>query len=280
MIRARGKIACFVSSRETGSTVARARMPRGSRMRKRMRQPAHRTTVSHRRRRAFRRCNVLPTGPGRPRIARHGARARKACVLFLLLRDRQRSGACARARRGRRLRKVEATAGTLHHGLASKEIRFPPVPFPSNVQREITNSAARRARAASSGTSPLPERQTDSEVARARVPRKCRLCVGGRRWHIAPRSRTVEGGLSAGEISFQRARTDHNQRDTARALGKLACFASSRGRLAAQRRARACHAKSGCGPCRPVSPKDSIKASHETRNRPEECLGSTMVGRP
>ena len=26
------------------------------------------------------------------------------------------------------------------------------------------------------------------------------------------------------------------------------------------------------GPCRPVSPKDSTKASHETRNRPEECL--------
>ena len=34
------------------------------------------------------------------------------------------------------------------------------------------------------------------------------------------------------------------------------------------------------GPCRPVSPKDPIKASHETRNRPEECLGSTMAGRP
>ena len=34
------------------------------------------------------------------------------------------------------------------------------------------------------------------------------------------------------------------------------------------------------GPCRPVSPKDSIKASHETRNRPEECLGSAMAGRP
>ena len=27
-------------------------------------------------------------------------------------------------------------------------------------------------------------------------------------------------------------------------------------------------------------PKDSTKASHETRNRPEECLGSTMAGRP
>ena len=34
------------------------------------------------------------------------------------------------------------------------------------------------------------------------------------------------------------------------------------------------------GPCRPVSPKYSIKASHETRNRPEECLGSAMAGRP
>ena len=35
------------------------------------------------------------------------------------------------------------------------------------------------------------------------------------------------------------------------------------------------------GPCRPVSPnKDSIKASHETRNRPEECLDSAMAGRP
>ena len=34
------------------------------------------------------------------------------------------------------------------------------------------------------------------------------------------------------------------------------------------------------GPCRPVSPKDPIKASHETRNRLEECLGSTIAGRP
>ena len=34
------------------------------------------------------------------------------------------------------------------------------------------------------------------------------------------------------------------------------------------------------GPCRPVSSKDSIKASHKTRNRPEECLDSTMAGRP
>ena len=34
------------------------------------------------------------------------------------------------------------------------------------------------------------------------------------------------------------------------------------------------------GPCRPISPKDSIKASHETRNRPEECRGSTVAGRP
>ena len=34
------------------------------------------------------------------------------------------------------------------------------------------------------------------------------------------------------------------------------------------------------GPCRPVSPKDSIKASHETRNRPEECLAARwQVGR-
>ena len=31
--------------------------------------------------------------------------------------------------------------------------------------------------------------------------------------------------------------------------------------------------------CRPVSPKGAIKASHETRSRPEECLGSTMAGR-
>ena len=35
------------------------------------------------------------------------------------------------------------------------------------------------------------------------------------------------------------------------------------------------------GPCRPISPKDPIKASHETRNRPEGFLvGRTMAGRP
>ena len=91
MARARGKIACFASSRETGRTVARAHVPRGSRMRKRMSQLADRTTVSHRRRRASRRCNVLLTGLDRPQPARHGVHARQACVLCLLLRDRQRS---------------------------------------------------------------------------------------------------------------------------------------------------------------------------------------------
>ena len=34
------------------------------------------------------------------------------------------------------------------------------------------------------------------------------------------------------------------------------------------------------GPCRPVSPNDSTKASHEICNSPEECLDSAMAGRP
>ena len=44
-----------------------------------------------------------------------------------------------------------------------------------------------------------------------------RLCVGGRSWHAAPRYCTEIERLSAGTVRFYTARTDHNQRDTARA---------------------------------------------------------------
>ena len=62
-------------------------------------QLARRTTVVRRKKEASRRCSTLPWRVGQSQRARHGARARQACVLRHLTKDSQRSGASSRAMR-------------------------------------------------------------------------------------------------------------------------------------------------------------------------------------
>ena len=60
------------------------------------------------------------------------------------------------------------------------------------------------------------------------VPRKSRLCIGARSWHVAPRSCTEGERPPAGALCFHKTWTDRNQRGTARTRGRLACYAFSR----------------------------------------------------
>ena len=84
-------------------------------------------------------------------------------------------------------------------------------------------------------------REIASAAAHARVPRESRLCVGGRSWHVIPRPRAEGERPLAGAVHLHIARTDHNQRGTARARSKLACCASSREIASAVARARVPH---------------------------------------
>ena len=80
---------------------------------------------------------------------------------------------------------LEVTARTSRHGLAPKETGLSPVQYPRIFRRLITATAALRAcgKVACVATS----RETASAVARACVPRECRVRVGGHSSHVAPR---------------------------------------------------------------------------------------------
>ena len=71
---------------------------------------------------------------------------------------------------------LEAAAGTSHHGRVLRERGLSPVQCFCTRYGPITTSAARRA---SKPACCAYSRETCSEVARACVPRKSRLCVGG-----------------------------------------------------------------------------------------------------
>ena len=207
-------------------------------------QLACRTTVWLRRREASRRCSALSYGLGRPQPARYGARARQARVLRLLPRDSQCSGAPARATRRSRLcingrswhvaprscsEREKPPAGVLHlHGA-----------WADHNQRGTARARGKLACCASS-------QETVNAVARARMPRESRLCVGGRSWHVAPRSRNEERCLPPVYCLS-------NMRNTiTTSAARHARTASSRAvppreRQAPQWRARVCHAKGGCG---------------------------------
>ena len=93
-----------------------------------------------------------------------------ACIrLACCASSRETASAEARSRLPREswLRKVEATAGTSHHGLVPKEGGFPTAHCPFVVYRSIATSATRRARAARSRAAPPAERQPAQRRARA-----------------------------------------------------------------------------------------------------------------
>ena len=60
------------------------------------------------------------------------------------------------------------------------------------------------------------------------MPRECRLRVGGRCSHVAPRSCTERESPFAGAALSYGAQNDHNQRSTACARSNVSCFATSR----------------------------------------------------
>ena len=95
--RARSKLACFATSRETATAVALACVPCECRLR----VGGHSSHVAPRScaeiERPFCRCGTLPWCVNRSRPAQHGARARRARMFCHLPRDSQHSGACTRA---------------------------------------------------------------------------------------------------------------------------------------------------------------------------------------
>ena len=139
---------------------------------------------------------------------------------------------------------LEVTARTSHHGLAPKERGLPPVQYPLKVRKPTTASAARRARAASSRVF-ATSRETASAVALARATRKPAACWRpqlARRTTVLHRKREAFRRCSA--FLVRKPITD--QRGTARARGKLACFATSRETASAVALARATRMPAAC----------------------------------
>ena len=71
-------------------------------------------------------------------------------------------------------------------------------------------------------------RDRQRSATRARLPRESRLCVSRRSWHVAPRSCAKGDRPLTGVVPFCSARIDRNQRGTACARCKRACFIISR----------------------------------------------------
>ena len=104
--------------------------------------------------------------------------------------------------------------------------------------------ARQGARATQARVLHLLARESERSGALACVPRKSRLCVGGRSGHVAPRS-CVEGDRPlADAVPFYKVRTDHSH-GTARTRGKRAC-ASSQQRASTVARLRTRHARAFC----------------------------------
>ena len=94
---------------------------------------------------------------------------------------------------------LEVTARRSHQGLAPKERGLPPVQCSPTVRGPTTISEARREGAESLRVSSPPGQW------RFRVPRECRLHVGGHSSHVVPRSCTGRERPPAGAAPFQYA---------------------------------------------------------------------------
>ena len=90
----------------------------------------------------------------------------------------------------------------------------------------------------------LLPRDSDRNGAPARLPGESRLCVGGRGWHVAPRSYAEGERHLARVVPLYKVCTDHTQRGTAPARRKCACSASFRETAGVVKRVT--HAKAGC----------------------------------
>ena len=121
--------------------------------------------------------------------------------------------------------KLEAAAGTSHHGCAPKERGLSLSQRPLVGSKQIKTSVARRVRSKAECCASFP----DTESADAPASRELR--GAGMKLEAAAGSShhgRDEGGESlAVAASFGRVRTDHNHRDTTRMRSKLECCVSS-----------------------------------------------------
>ena len=182
-------------------------------------------------------------GAEQPQPARHGARASQARVLRLLSRERERSGALARAPLESRMCWRPRLARRRVLNRREQASRWCIV-FSSSADRP--QSARYGARASQARVVRLLPRESERSGARACAPRKSRLCVGGRSWQVAPRSCTEGDRPVAGAVPFHRIHADYNQRGTARANRKLLCCACSPETASAVARSCVRRAKAGC----------------------------------
>ena len=152
-------------------------------------QLARRTAAARRTRQTCRRCSALPLGlittPSVARCAR-GINLRAEPLL-----KRQRAQWRTPALDSHAVAGCALAAGTSHHGRSPKETVIPPVQRPSLGYKPTSASAAWRVRDRPSCCTSCPK--TASAVALPFVPHASRLCVEGRRWHVAPRPH-AEGG--------------------------------------------------------------------------------------
>ena len=240
--RACGKLACFATSRETASAVALVRVPRDSRLR----VGGHSSHV------APRSCTEgeRPSAGAVPfrsayadRSQRGTARARGKLACFATSRETASAVALARVPRECRLRVGGHSSHVAPRSCTEGERPSAgAVPFRSAyADHNQRGTACARGKLACFATS----RETASAVALVRVPRECRLRVGGHSSHVAPRSCTEGERSSAGAVPFHSSYADQSQRGTACARGKLACFATSRETASAVALVRV-HATAGC----------------------------------
>ena len=216
-VSARSKLACCASSRETASAVVRSHVPRESRV-----ILGDRSWHVAARPRAEGERPLTGAAPLLGAWIDHKQRGtartqQKACVLRLLSRDSERSGAPARATQYRMI------LGGHHWHVALRPYAELEVPLagaallPSGWTDKNRRSTVRARSKLACCTSC---RETASAVARPRVPHESRLVMGGYRWHVAPRPRAEEERPLASAVPLPSARVDHNQRCTARAAAE------------------------------------------------------------
>ena len=163
-------------------------------------QLARRTTVLRRRREAFRRCSVISGRVKRSHPARHGVRTRHARVFRHLPRDNRRSGACASVTRQpavRCWRPHLACRTTVLRRRREASCRCSTLSYRTDRPQPARHVARTRKFACFAIS-----RETASAVALERVPRECRLHVGGNSSYVAPRSCTERERPLAGVVHF------------------------------------------------------------------------------
>ena len=209
--------------------MARWRVPRECRLR----VGGHSSHVAprscrERERETIRRCSILLSCVNRSQPAQHGARAWQARMFCHQSTESQRSGAFARATRKHESRlRVRGHSSHVTPRSCTEGERLPVSAVPFHVAYYDDNQRS-AAPARSTLVCFTTSRKTVSVVGLARVPRECRLRVGGHSSHAAPRSCNQRESPPVGAVPIYSTGGGHSQRGTAHARGKLACSATSR----------------------------------------------------